>query len=120
MLHAILAPSTVALTVHPTPTSAATNVDCHAGTLMTPGDASTGVRLGTSPGNPQLTTGIPVGKPTGMETRGSELPVSTGLHGSGFLFWCCEYLPQVLGKTKILFIYFTNLSYTFWVPFSLK
>ena len=56
------------------------------------------LRLGMSPGNPWLTTGIPMGKPAGMETRGSELPVITGLHGSGFLFWCCEYLAQVLGR----------------------
>ena len=60
----------------------------------------TSVRLSTSPGNPRLTTGIPVGKPAGMETRGSELPIITGLHGSGFLFWCCKYLPQVLVRLK--------------------
>ena len=33
------------------------------------------VRLSTSPGYPQLTTDIPVGKPVGMETHGSESPI---------------------------------------------
>ena len=58
------------------------------------------LRLGMSPGNPRLTTGIPMGEPTGMETCGSESPVITGLHRSGFLFWCCKYLPQVLVRLK--------------------
>ena len=42
------------------------------------------LRQSTSAGHPWLTTGIPVGKPAGMETRGSELPVMTSLLGSGF------------------------------------
>ena len=42
------------------------------------------VRQSMSAGHPQLTTGIPVGKPAGMETRGSELPVMTSLPRSGF------------------------------------
>ena len=50
------------------------------------------LRLSTSPGYPQLTTGIPMGKPAGMETRRSESLVITGLCGSG----CCKYLPRVL------------------------
>ena len=62
-----------------------------------------------SPGNPWLTTGIPVGKPTGMETPGSELPIITGLHRSGFLFWVLQVLATSTHETKILFIYFTNL-----------
>jgi hypothetical protein len=45
------------------------------------------LRLSTSPGYPRLTTGIPVGKPAGMETRGSESLVITGLRGSGCMFW---------------------------------
>src|SRR5882762_10269371 len=45
------------------------------------------------------------GKTRGYETRGSEFLVITGLHGSGFLLWCCEYLPQVLVRlSKVLFI----------------
>jgi len=36
------------------------------------------------------------GKTRGYETRRSEFLVITGLHGSGFSLWCCEYLPQVL------------------------
>ena len=60
-------------------------------------------------GHLRLTTGIPVGKPAGMETRGSELLVITGLHGSGFLFWVLRVLATSTRETKILFIYFTNL-----------
>ena len=62
-----------------------------------------------SVGHPQLTTGIPVGKPAGMETRGSESLVNTGRHGSGFLSGCCEYLPQVL--ESLLFIYLNLIDY---------
>ena len=58
-----------------------------------------------SAGHPRLTTGIPMGKPTGMETRGSESLAIAGLHGSGFLFWGCEYLPQVLVRLGFYFIY---------------
>src|ERR1700683_2058572 len=59
------------------------------------------IRLSTSPGYPQLTTGIPVGFPTGMETRGSELPVITGLRGSGCLFWVLQVLATSTCETKI-------------------
>jgi len=46
------------------------------------------------------------GKTHGYETHGSEFLVITGLHGSGFSLWCCEYLPQVLVRpSKVLFIY---------------
>jgi len=50
-----------------------------------------------------------MGKPAGMETCGSELPVITGLHGSGFLFWVLRVLATSTRETKILFSYFTNL-----------
>ena len=66
-------------------------------------NAGKSLRQSTSAGHPRLTTGIPVGKPTGMETCGSESLVITGRHGSGFLSGCCEYLPQVL--VSLLFIY---------------
>jgi hypothetical protein len=57
-----------------------------------------------SAGHPRLTTGIPMGKPTGMETHGSELLVITGLHGSGFLFWVLRVLAASTLETKVLFI----------------
>jgi hypothetical protein len=41
------------------------------------------VRLSTSPGYPRLTTGIPMGKPAGMSTRGSESHGDRNCHGSG-------------------------------------
>jgi len=59
----------------------------------------------------QLTTGIPMGKPVGMETRRSKLLVITGLHGSGFLFWVPQVLATSTCEAKVLFIYFTNLIY---------
>ena len=63
------------------------------------------LRQSMSVGHPRLTTGIPMGKPAGMETCGSELLVITGLHGSGFSLWCCKYLPQVLVRLRFyLFI----------------
>ena len=67
------------------------------------------LRLSTSLGNLRLTTGIPVGKPVGMETCRSELPIIRGLHGSGFSFWVLQVLATSTRETKILFIYFTNL-----------
>jgi hypothetical protein len=59
------------------------------------------LRLSTSPGYPWLTTGIPVGKPTGMETHGSELLVITGLYRSGCLFCVLQVLATSTCKTKI-------------------
>ena len=70
-----------------------------------------------SAGYPQLTKGIPVGKPVGMETCGLELLVITSLHRSR----CCKYLPQVLARHIFIF---TNVIYdllyypTFVVAFS--
>src|ERR1700683_502255 len=61
------------------------------------------LRLNTSPGYPWLTTGIPVGKPTGVETRGSELLVITGLHGSGFLLWVLQVLATSTCETKVFY-----------------
>ena len=51
--------------------------------------------------------------------RGSEFLIITGLHGSGFSLWCCEYLPQVLVRlSKVLFIYFTNFTYHYITHFN--
>jgi len=64
------------------------------------------VRLSTSPGYPRLTTGIPVGKPTGMETRGSESPVITGPHGSGCMFWVLRVPATSTCQTIGIFIFY--------------
>jgi len=64
-----------------------------------------------SVGHLRLTTGIPVGKPAGMETRRSELLVVTGLHGSGCLFLVLQVLATSTREIKVLFIYSTNLIY---------
>jgi hypothetical protein len=69
--------------------------------------ASVTLRLSTSPGYLWLTTGIPVGKPAGMETHGSELLVITGLYRSGCLFCVLQVLATSTCKTKI-----------FWFPVS--
>ena len=69
------------------------------------------IRHFTSLGYPRLTTGIPVGKPVGMETRGSELLVVTGLHGSGCSFSALRVLATSTREIKVLFIYSTNLIY---------
>jgi hypothetical protein len=69
------------------------------------------IRLSMSAGHPRLTTGIPVGKPTGMETHGSELLVVIGLHGSGCSFSVLQVLATSTREIKVLFIYFTNLIY---------
>jgi len=76
------------------------------------------VRWSTSAGYPWLTTGIPTGKPMGMETYGSKLLLITDLHGSGCLFWMLWGLATSTCETKI-FLFFTNLIYyllyyTFW------
>ena len=86
--------------------------------LLRPSDAPP-LRQSMSAGHPWVTTGIPVGKPTGMETCRSESLVIAGLHGSGFLFWVLRVLATSTCETKVLFIYFTNLIYyllyyTFW------
>ena len=76
------------------------------------------VRLSTSPGYLWLITGIPMGKPAGMETCGSESPVITGLCGSGCLLWVLQVLATSTCETKI-FIYLllmqfqTNETYSF-------
>jgi hypothetical protein len=49
----------------------------------------------------QLTTGIPIGKPVGMETHRSKLLVITSLHGSGCLFWVLRVLVMGTRKTKV-------------------
>jgi hypothetical protein len=72
--------------------------------------ASLKLRLSTSAGYPRLTTGIPMGKPMGMETRGSRLLMITGLHGSGCLFWVLRVLATSTCETNI-FLFFTNLIY---------
>ena len=54
-----------------------------------------GLRLSTSPGYPRLTTGIPVGKPMSMSTRGSESPGGWNLHRSKLGFQNTEYSCQV-------------------------
>jgi len=54
------------------------------------------VRLSTSPGLPAAHYRYTHGKTRRYGTRGSESPVITGLHGSGCMFGCCKYLPQVL------------------------
>src|ERR1700727_1632796 len=64
------------------------------------------LRLSTSPGYPRLTTGMPVGKPTGMETRGSESPVITGLHGSGCMFWVMRVLAASTHETMVIYLLF--------------
>ena len=70
------------------------------------------LRLGTSPGYPQLITGMPMGFPTGMETCGSESPVITGLHGSGSLLWCCIL---AMSTCKIIFLLGTHISPSFFL-----
>jgi hypothetical protein len=45
-----------------------------------------------------------MGKPAGMETRGSELLVITGLHGSGFSFWGLQVLVTSTRETRVYFI----------------
>jgi len=63
------------------------------------------VRLSTSPGYLRLTTGIPVGKPVGMETCGSESLVITGLRGSGYVFWVLR-VPATGTCQTIVFLFF--------------
>jgi hypothetical protein len=73
------------------------------------------LRLSMSPGYLRLITGIPVGKPAGMETRGSESPVITGLRRSGCLLWVLQVLATSTCETKI-FIYLllsTHISCSF-------
>jgi hypothetical protein len=62
----------------------------------------TSIRQSTSAGHPRLTTGIPVG----METRGSESLVITGLHGSGFLFWMLRGLATSTRETIVIYLLF--------------
>src|SRR6202050_2585763 len=61
------------------------------------------VRLNMSPGYLRLTTGIPMRKPMGVETCGSELLVITGLHGSGFLLWVLRVLATSTRETKVYY-----------------
>ena len=63
------------------------------------------LRLSTSPGYPRLTTGIPVGKPAGMETRGSKSLMITGLRGSGCVFWMLR-VPATGTCQTIVFLFF--------------
>src|SRR6267154_6837940 len=63
------------------------------------------VRLNTNPGYPRLITGRSVGKPAGMETRGSESLVITGLHGSECVFWVLR-VPATGTCQTIVFLYF--------------
>src|ERR1700691_471918 len=77
------------------------------------------LRLSTSAGHPWLTTGIPMGKPAGMETCGSELLVVTGLHGSGCSFSVLRVLATSTREMKVLFIYSTNLIYCYITHFDI-
>src|ERR1700683_3103491 len=74
------------------------------------------LRLSTSPGYLRLTTGIPVGKPAGMETRESESPVITGLHRSGCMFWVMRVLAASTRETTVIYLLF----YYIWVSLFLK
>ena len=62
------------------------------------------LRLSMSVGYPQLTTGILMEKPMGMETCRSKLLMITGLHGSGCLFWVLQALTTSTWETKLLLI----------------
>jgi hypothetical protein len=68
------------------------------------------LRLSTSLGYPWLTTGIPVGKPVGMETRGSESLVITGLHGSGYVFWMLQVPATGTCQTMVFFMFYLATS----------
>ena len=69
------------------------------------------LRLNTSRGYPRLITGRPVGKPVGMETRGSESLVITGLHGSECVFWVLRVPATGTCKTIVfLNFYFVQLK----------
>jgi hypothetical protein len=68
------------------------------------------IRLSTSPGYPRLTTGIPVRKPTGMETRRSESLVITGLHGSECVFWMVQVPATGTCQTMVFFIFYLATS----------
>ena len=46
-----------------------------------------------------------MGKPAGMETRGSKLLVITGLHGSGFLLWVLRVLATSTRETKVYYLF---------------
>ena len=74
------------------------------------------VRHFTSLGYLRITTGIPVGKPMGMETRGSEYLSSQVYTDLGSSSGCCKYLPQVLVRLRfylsILLIWFNNIKFT--------
>ena len=59
------------------------------------------LRLSMSLGYLRLTTGMPVGKTTGMETCGSESLVITSLHGSGCMFWVMQLLAASTRETII-------------------
>ena len=90
------------------------NVKACEAAMMVIASVQEGVRLNMSPGYPRLTTGIPVGKPAGMETRGSELLVITGLHGSGFLLWVLRVLATSTRETKVFYfiiIYYITRFY---------
>ena len=54
----------------------------------------------TSLGYLRLTTGIPVGKPMGIETCGSEYLSSQVYTDLGSSSGCCKYLPQVLVRLR--------------------
>src|SRR6202050_3525228 len=71
------------------------------------------LRLSMSPGYPRLITGIPVGKPAGMETRRSESPAITGLCKSGCLLWVLQVLATSTCETKIV-------NYLFILPIKIK
>ena len=68
-----------------------------------------------SAGHPWLTTGIPMGKPVGMETCRSELLVITGLHRSGFSFWGLQVLATSTCETKVYFIYLLLILFIIYI-----
>jgi hypothetical protein len=51
-----------------------------------------------------------MGKPMGMETRGSELLVITGLHRSGFLFWVMQVLTASTRETMVIYLFIILLQ----------
>ena len=54
-----------------------------------------------------------MGFPTGMETRGSESLVITGLHGSGILFWVMRVLATSTRETMVIYLFIILLHLQF-------
>ena len=73
-----------------------------------------------SPGYPWLTTGIHVGKPAGMETRGPESPVITGLRGSGCMFWVMRVLSTSTRETMVIYLLFYYILVSLFLKIAIK